>query len=48
MLARAGLRSPLFLLYIFFHKLRQALNQSPTAANHVQPAFMLMFFQNGV
>src|SRR4051794_11021440 len=45
MFTRAG-RGFLLLLNIFLNKLRQALNQPAAAANHVQPTFMLMFFQN--
>jgi hypothetical protein len=47
MLTRAS-RGFLLLLDIFFDKLRQALDQPAAAANHVQPTFMLMFFQNVV
>jgi hypothetical protein len=47
MFTRAG-RGFLLLLDVFFNELRQALNQPATAANHMQPALMLMFFQNTV
>jgi hypothetical protein len=45
--ARTG-RGVLLLFDIFFDKLRQALNQPAAAANHMQSALMLMFFQNVV
>jgi len=47
MFARAG-RGFLLLLNVFFDKLGQALNQPTLPADHVQSAFMLMFFQNVV
>jgi hypothetical protein len=43
MFTRAG-SGFLLLLNIFLNKLRQALNQPAAAADHMQPAFMLMFF----
>jgi hypothetical protein len=48
MFARTGLRGSLILLDVFFDELRQALNQPAASADHVQSAFMLMFFQNVV
>lgn len=48
MFARTGLRGYLLLLDVFFDKLRQALYQPALPADHVQSAFMLMFFQNVV
>src|ERR1700756_3664389 len=47
MFARAG-RGFLLLLNVFFDELRQALYQATLPADHVQSAFMLMFFQNVV
>ena len=46
MFARAGLRGLLGLFEVLFEELRQALNQPPPAADHVQPALVLMFFQD--
>ena len=46
MFAQAWLRGFLTLLEIFFEELHQAVDQTTAAANHVQPAFMLMFLQN--
>jgi hypothetical protein len=46
--ARAWLRGLLGLFEVFFEELRKALNQPPAAADHVQPALVLMFFQNVV
>jgi hypothetical protein len=48
MFARAGPRGLRILLDVFFDELRQALNQPAASADHVQSAFMLMFFQNVV
>jgi len=48
MFARTGLRRALILLDVFFNEVRQALNQPAASADHVQSAFMLMFFQNVV
>jgi hypothetical protein len=47
MFTRAS-RGFLLLLDVFFNKLRQALDQPTAAANHMQPTFVLMFFQNVV
>src|SRR5438270_2190194 len=44
--ARTGLRGFFTLFDIFFNELRQALDETAAATNHVQPALMLMFFQN--
>ena len=48
MFARTWLRGLLALFAVFFEELRQALNQPPPAADHMQPALVLMFFQNVV
>jgi hypothetical protein len=45
MFARTGLRA-LILLDVFLDEVRQSLNQPAAPADHVQSAFMLMFFQN--
>jgi len=47
MLTRAG-RGFLLLFNVFLNKLRQPLDEPAAAANHVQPTFMLMFFQNTI
>jgi hypothetical protein len=44
--ARAGLGGFLTVLEIFLEELHEPVDQPAAAANHVQPAFMLMFLQN--
>ena len=39
-------RSLLARMSVFLDELRQTLDQTPAAANHVQPALMLMLFQD--
>src|SRR5215475_3874749 len=45
MAARLG-RLPWALLQVLFEKLHQTVNQPAAAANHMQPALMLMLLQN--
>jgi hypothetical protein len=46
--ARTDLRGFLAVVMVFLEELGQALDQAAATADHVQPALMLMFFQNVV